>query len=374
MQKTISIYYTDVIKPIKETDIYKWLTEKYTVIIDSKNPEFLFYDIFGDDYKKYNNCVKIFVPTEDETANFNECDYAAGFARISYGDRYFHRSFCLDELEPSIQQRSFDAAALLNRKFCNFIYSNSNCGEGAFLRQEFCKKLMKYKHVDCPGKVLNNMDRSVIDDVYVGDWRESKRQFQSQYKFTIAFENDATDGWVTEKMPDAIRAYSIPIYYGDPGINNDFNEKAFINLADYDYDLDKLVQRVIELDNNDEEYLAMLREQPLSTKFQFDGNERFKNWIYSIIEKGNKPLNKDPRNISRNKKSMRAIKKWYRAEHNIPDEDLQNTINTSAILAKNKIYCLKILKYTILYKFSFGKKQKKYKEKYNELIQKFEEI
>ena len=102
---------------------------------------------------------------------------------------------------------------------------------------------------------------------------------------TIAFENDATDGWVTEKMPDAIRAYSIPIYYGDPGINNDFNEKAFINLADYDYDLDKLVQRVIELDNNDEEYLAMLREQPLSTKFQFDGNERFKNWIYSIIEK-----------------------------------------------------------------------------------------
>ncbi len=384
MKKTISIYYTDVLKPIEETDIYKWLTERYTVIVDPINPEFLFYDIFGDDYKKYQGCVKIFIPTEDETANFNECDYAAGFARLSYGERYFHRSFCLDEIPSSIQNRSSVTEALLNRKFCNFIYSNPCYGEGAFLRQELCKKLMQYKQVDCPGRVLNNMDRNVIDDVYFGDWRESKRQFQAQYKFTIAFENDATDGWVTEKMPDAMRAFSVPIYYGDPGVNNDFNSKAFVNLADYEFDLDKLVERIIELDNDDAAYLAILKEQPMAADFKFDGEERFKEWIYSIIEKGRKPFNKDPRDISRNKIRMRAIKDDYRAQHNIPNENQlqtkENTISYDSDLRmfltdyKAKKYRLKKLRYKILSKILFGKARKRYKEKYKNLEKFIEEI
>lgn len=384
MKKVIRIYYSDVLKTTEDTEIYQWLTERYTVIIDPINPDFLFYDIFGDDYKKFNNCVKIFLPTEDETADFNKCDYAAGFAHMQYGDRYFRRSFCLDELTPDIQDRSSVSEKLLNRKFCNFIYSNPCYGEGALLRQEFCKKLMTYKHVDCPGRVLNNMNSNVIEDIYFNDWRESKRKFQSQYKFTIAFENDATDGWVTEKMPDAIRAFSVPIYYGDPNVNQDFNSKSFINVADFGFDLDKVVERIIELDNDNQAYLEILKESPLNQDFRFDGQERFKQWVFSIIEKGRKPFNKDPRHISCDKKRMRAIKNEYRIKHGIrndsylegnpnskdfPFADLQMFLTDY----KAKKFRLKKWRYKFLSKLLFGPLRKKYKEKYKQIKQKIRE-
>ncbi len=377
MKKTISIYFSDTLKNTQDTDIYKWLCQRYTVVVDPIHPDFLFYDIFGDDYKRYSRTqtVKIFVPTEDETANFNECDYAAGFARLNYAERYFRRCADLEELDASIQDRSCVSEQLLNRKFCNFIYSNPYYGEGALLRQKFCQKLMEYKRVDCPGRVLNNMDRNVIEDVYFNDWRESKRRFQAQYKFTIAFENDATDGWVTEKMPDAMRAFSLPIYYGDCGITKDFNPKSFINSADFNHHLDKLVEKVIELDKNDEAYLAMLREQPMQPDFRFDGRERFKQWIFDIIEKG-RAFNKDPRDISRNKTRMRAIKDDYRAQHGIK-EDFSFPTVTAAIPTndlrmflndyKSQKYCFKKWRYELLSKILWGKLRQKYKEKYQNL-------
>ena len=109
MKKTISMYYTDVLESVEDTIIYKWLTERYTVIVDPINPDFLFYNIFGDDYKKYHGCVKTFIVNEDEAPNFNECDYAAGFVRLSYGDRYFRRVPDLCELDKSIQDSSGSA-------------------------------------------------------------------------------------------------------------------------------------------------------------------------------------------------------------------------------------------------------------------------
>jgi hypothetical protein len=381
MKKTISMYYTDVLESVEDTIIYKWLTERYTVIVDPINPDFLFYNIFGDDYKKYHGCVKTFIVNEDEAPNFNECDYAAGFVRLSYGDRYFRRVPDLCELDKSIQDRSSVSEAMLNRKFCNFIYSNPCYGEGAYLRQELCKKLMEYKRVDCPGRVLNNMDRSVIEEIYFNDWRGSKRKFQSNYKFTIAFENGATEGYITEKVLDALMAFSVPIYYGDPDVNLDLNPKAFINAADYGFDLDKIVQRVIELDNDNDAYLAMLREKPMQPDFRFDGTERFKEWIFSIIEKGRKPFNKDPRDVSRNKTRMRAIKNEYRAQHGIRNEDFigMSTSNSSDFAMfltdyKKKKYRLKKLRYEILSKILFGRARKKYQEKYIALKQKINEI
>ena len=372
MKKKITIYFTDVLQLTENTEIYKWLTERYTVIIDPINPEFLFYDVFGDDYKKFHGCVKVFLPTEDEIPNFNECDYAAGFAHMTYGERYFRRSFILEELTPNIQDRSIVTKNLLNRKFCNFIYSNPCYGEGALLRQEFCKKLMGYKHVDCPGRILNNMDRSVIDEIYTNDWRGSKRKFQSEYKFTIAFENGATDGWITEKMPDAMLAFSVPIYYGDPNVNEDFNPKSFINVADYNFDLDKVVDCIIKLDNDDEAYMSMLKQSPMSPYFQFNRKEQFKEWIFSIVEKGSVPFNKDPRNISRNKRWLRAIKNEYRKEHNIRNDAIfginEDTFSDDLQIFltdyKAHKYRFKKWRYKILSKISFGKTRKKYTEKY----------
>ena len=82
-----------------------------------------------------------------------------------------------------------------------------------------------------------------------------------RYKFTIAFENASFPGYTTEKLADALVARTVPIYYGNPLIGQDFNTKAFINCHDFS-SWRAVIDKVIELDQNDEMYKAYLREPP----------------------------------------------------------------------------------------------------------------
>jgi hypothetical protein len=72
-----------------------------------------------------------------------------------------------------------------------------------------------------------------IDSLYKGDIWERKRQFLSPYKFTIAFENYVYPGYQTEKLYDAMRCNTLPIYCGDPNIGDIFNTKSFVNAGDF---------------------------------------------------------------------------------------------------------------------------------------------
>jgi len=77
---------------------------------------------------------------------------------------------------------------------------------------------------------MNNMES--IDAIYSGDVWERKRQFLSEYKFTIAFENYVYPGYQTEKLYDAMLVNSIPVYCGDPNIGEIFNTASFINVSE----------------------------------------------------------------------------------------------------------------------------------------------
>lgn len=256
----------------------------------SEKPDFLIYSVFGTDHLKYDNCVKVFVSGEAIAPDFNQCDYASTFDRITFGDRYFRRPVWLDEEYPK-QPLMTDEEAL-NRRFCNFVYSNDTKGPGAVLRKEFAKKLMQYKQVDCPGKVLHNMDDAI--DERFGDWRKSKTAFLRQYKFTIAFENSAYDGYTTEKMTQPLSAGSVPIYWGNPTVTTDFNPEAFVNANGMEEKLDELVKRIIELDKDDEAYLKMIHTKPMQDSFDFDEMKHYEEFFVNIFRKGNKPYVKDP--------------------------------------------------------------------------------
>ncbi len=278
-----------------ENNIFARVLRKHYDVKISKKPDFLFYSCFGAEYFEYDNCVKIFFTDENVSANFNDCDYAVSFEYINFDDRHFRRGPWVPR---KICDRSIISDDMAHRKFCNFIYSNTNSGEGALLRQEFCKKLMGYKHVDCPGRVLNNMSADELAS-RDGDWYASKQKFLGKYKFTIAFENSCSNGYTTEKMLHPIMSYSIPIYWGNPLVVRDFNPRAFINCNDYDNDFDRIIERIRELDNDDEKYLAMLRENPMADDYDFDVPQKFEEWLLGIIERGNKPFNKDPRDWSK---------------------------------------------------------------------------
>lgn len=117
-----------------------------------------------------------------------------------------------------------------------------------------------------------------------------------KYKFTIAFENSSSNGYTTEKLYQPLQSFSVPIYWGNPLVVRDFNPKAFINCNDFDNDFDAVIERVKELDNDPDKYLAMLREKPMQPNFDFEQGKKFEKWLLGIVEKGNKPFNKDPHN------------------------------------------------------------------------------
>ena len=183
----IKIAFCDFHREFSTTDnfILDIITKYFKNYAFSDNPDFLFYSCHGTNHKRYDNCVKIFYAPEPVTPNFNECDYAIGFDPIQFNQRYCKRPFWLDYPYPDITQANDNE--LLNRKFCNFIYSNETNGTAVNLRKKFALELMKYKHIDCPGKVLNNM--SNISIPRHPDFRSGKLSFIQNYKFTISFEN-----------------------------------------------------------------------------------------------------------------------------------------------------------------------------------------
>jgi hypothetical protein len=85
----------------------------------------------------------------------------------------------------------------------------------------------------------------------------------SNYKFIIAMENKIVNGYITEKIINAFRSGSIPIYWGDPKIAKDiFNEKAFICVNDFNT-LDDCANHVVNLSKNYDKMKEMLNEHVL---------------------------------------------------------------------------------------------------------------
>lgn len=240
---------------------------------------------------KYDDgIIKIFVSGENIFPNFNLCDYAVSCIDFSHGDRYLHLPPCYyydsSELEdiplPPLQ------ADMAQRRFCSFIYSMASHDTGAVLRQEFCSKLMQnYKHVDCPGAVLHNMDATELSQRNSGNWCETKIKFLSKYKFNIAFENSSTKGYITEKLTDAFKANVVPIYWGSEGQVAPFPKEAMICANDYP-DLDALIARIKEVDENDEEYMRILAANPLRHGTTLNRLTELSDFFSSIIEHGTK--------------------------------------------------------------------------------------
>ena len=262
--ETVRLHFCDFSSDFvaREDCFFKLLSERYRLVLDRDNPQFVIYSCYGYHFLDYD-CPRIFYTAENIRPDFNLCDYAIGFDYLEFGDRYlrfpnyarYGRQF-----ESLVGQPLLTGQDLKNKRgFCNFIYSNSFADP---TRDQFFHLLLRYKHVDSPGRHLNNMPRHA-GDRYAPDWRSSKAEFQQNYKFTIAFENSSSPGYTTEKIMHAFLARTIPIYWGNPLVAREFNPKSFINCHDF-ASLGEVVRRVIEVDSDEVRCLAMLNEPCLS--------------------------------------------------------------------------------------------------------------
>lgn len=144
-------------------------------------------------------------------------------------------------------------------RFCAFVYSH-----GAKYRDALFKRLSQYKKIDSPGRSLNNMQNiggyaSCLASRKSLTLFEEKLEFLRQYKFVIAYENESTVGYTTEKIYHALLARTVPIYWGNPLVHKDFNSKRFINRHNFS-STDAMINKIIELDNNNALYARYLRE------------------------------------------------------------------------------------------------------------------
>ncbi len=282
MKKTIRIHYTHFQESFTPHNHFftQLLSTRYNVIFDEKKPDFLFHNCFKKRHEKeifYYNCPKIFYTGENVSPDFNMTDYALGFDLLTLGDRYFRLPlFYLYE------NTTFTSEKPLERKFCNFLYSNTTAADP--FREELFHALSSYKQVDSGGDAFNNIGRK-IDDKFL---------WQQEYKFSIACENSSKPGYTTEKILQALQANTVPIYWGNQLIEEDFSKDCFVNAMDFS-SLTELVEYIKFLDQNDDEYLKILNApwQTHTTLLKDTENkdipsgleyEELKNFLFNIFD------------------------------------------------------------------------------------------
>jgi len=134
-------------------------------------------------------------------------------------------------------------ANISNRsKFCAFVVTNPRNP----IRNKAFTTLNKYKTVDSAGRLYNNMGSDIFAGLGGGGGELLKHEFLKTYRFCLAYENQSAPGYTTEKILHAKAAGCIPIYWGDPKVGRDFNEKGFLNANNCksETDLIELVDKV----------------------------------------------------------------------------------------------------------------------------------
>jgi hypothetical protein len=222
------------------------LSKRFKVEI-CDDPDFYFFmkSYYGtENYLKYK-CHRIFWGGENERANWNICDYVLDFDFYANNPRHLRYPLWATWNPTRLTQPKNVIEFLNKKKFCCMVVSNGNAKE----RIDFFNRLSKYKKVDSGGRFLNNIGSPVKD----------KMDFIKDYKFVLSFENSSYPGYTTEKLIEPMIVNSIPIYWGNPVVGNDFNVNSFINVESIS-SFDEAIERIIEVDKNDEKYLELINQ------------------------------------------------------------------------------------------------------------------
>lgn len=137
-------------------------------------------------------------------------------------------------------------------KFCAFIVSNPNNE----IRNRAFMAVNSYKPVDSAGRLYNNVGDQIFAGPGGGGGELKKHAFLKDYRFCFAYENNASPGYTTEKLLHAKAAGCVPIYWGDPKVELDFDPAGFINANNCKTD-EELVALVHAIESTPEKWTAM---------------------------------------------------------------------------------------------------------------------
>lgn len=234
-------WHADTLAAKQQGLLYQLLSKRFDLEICDK-PDFLLFSVFGVDFIRYS-CTRIFYTGENIRPNYSLCDWAFSF---DYSDDPRHMRmpyYFFVDLLPLLAPKETESLFNAKKGFCSFVVSSPKCKP----RLQLFEKLSRYKQVASGGKLRNNIGHRVPD----------KQAFMRDYKFNIAFENVSHPGYITEKIAEAFKANTVPIYWGNPLVGREFNTEAFVNCHDY-RNLDEVVDFIVELDRNETLYKKYL--------------------------------------------------------------------------------------------------------------------
>lgn len=96
------------------------------------------------------------------------------------------------------------SSAFRRSRFCALVCRDDYFGE----RIKMLKMINSIDRVDCAGAFMNNTNE--MKTMY----KDNKAEFLTQYQFNLCPENSNHEGYVTEKIFEAIHSGCIPIYWG----------------------------------------------------------------------------------------------------------------------------------------------------------------
>jgi alpha(1,3/1,4) fucosyltransferase len=213
----------------KDENIFLPILKKYfDVEITSINCELVIHSIYNGfkETPKYK-CKKILFLGENYRPSQFSSNYSISFDTKSDTNYYLPLWQFYLILQPELKDKLFNRVNYDSfDRFCSFTVSNGN----NFFRNGFFDQLNGYKKVHSYGRFKTN--DFALQKLSQGKyWRIAKNEFFNsvKHKFCISFENNSYPGYTTEKIMDAFLGGSMPIYWGNPRISQDWNTKAFVN-------------------------------------------------------------------------------------------------------------------------------------------------
>jgi len=267
------------------------LSKHFDIKLDEDRPDVLFHSVFGgmQETPRYK-CKKILYLGENKRSNEYGSNYSISFdlhsdtnfrlplwqvyilLKSSLLDYTILKSPLLDRLYNRINMKEFS-------KWCAFVVSNPS----NFIRNSLYMRLNEYKAVSSYGRAFPN-DFSLQKLSEGRYWRDAKDEFfqKHSHKFMVAVENSPYKYYCTEKLMDAFLANTIPIYWGDTRIAEEWNERAFVNGTKID-----IVEAVKKIDRDDGLFRAMY-EEPIFTdeqKKKLENNlKSFEEWLINAVK------------------------------------------------------------------------------------------
>jgi len=281
MAKDLNIVFTDFwsgwspeydfISPILET--------KYNLVRNESNPDI----VFCSSLHRMKNTLKYRQPKimytgENHKTSSYDVDYSISFD--PHSETNYHLP--LWQLEcmrhPQFMERLDNRIEIDFKKsrFCAYTVRNPKFKE----RNDIFTELCKVGGVDSYGKHNHNKDGMLPME------HDNKLKFltANPHKFSVAYESGIREGYCTEKILHSFLIGGIPIYKGDPSVDTQFNDRAFINGNGITEK--EIAEYVGFLGNNPAEYYKIANEEvflPEQKTAMFNNIKGLSDWLLNVV-------------------------------------------------------------------------------------------